>query len=71
MQITSKSSLPIRVLTGLCALVIALGFTSGSVLAHDDHPDKNLPAHEQPCPHEPPTGGHSASQVRQPIRLQI
>jgi hypothetical protein len=47
MKITS-SSLPKRVLTGLCALVIMLGFTPGSVLAHEDHPDKDLPAHEQP-----------------------
>ena len=69
MQITSKSSLPKRVLTGLCALVITLGFTSGSVLAHDDHPDKDLPAHEQPHPHEPPTGGHAnlASAATNPI----
>ena len=59
MQTTFKSPLPNRVLTGLCALAITLGFTSGGVLAHDDHPDKNLPAHEQPHPHEPPTGGHS------------
>ena len=59
MQITFKSPLPNRVLTGLCALAMTLGFTSGGVLAHDDHPDKNLPAHEQPHPHEPPTGGHS------------
>ena len=59
MQITSKSSLPNRILTGLCALAMTLGFTSGSVLAHDDHPDKDLPAHEQPHPHEPPTGGHA------------
>jgi hypothetical protein len=47
MQITS-SLLPNRVLTVLCALVIMLGFTPGSVLAHEDHPDKDLPAHEQP-----------------------
>jgi hypothetical protein len=38
---------------------MTLGFTSGSVLAHDDHPDKDLPPHEQPHPHEPPTGGHA------------
>ena len=37
---------------------MTLGSMSGSVLAHDDHPDKDLPAHEQPHPHEPPTGGH-------------
>ena len=54
MQITSSLLLN-RVLTGLCALVIMLGFTPGSVLAHEDHPDKKLPAHEQP--HE--SGGHS------------
>ena len=73
MQITSKSSLPKRVLTGLCALVITLGFTSGSVLAAEvseedykllqkikqEQADKEKPAHEQPHPHEPPTGGHS------------
>ena len=60
MQNTSKTSFPNRVLTGLCALAITLGFTSGSVLAHEDHPDKDLPPHEQPHPHEPPTGGHSS-----------
>ena len=59
MPITSKSSLPNGVLTGLCALVILLGFTPGSVLAHEDHPDKNLPAHEQPHAAEPPSGGHA------------
>ena len=73
MQITSKSSLPSRVLTGLCALVITLGFTSGSVLAAEvseedykllqkikqEQAGKEKPAHEQPHPHEPPTGGHS------------
>jgi hypothetical protein len=48
-KITS-SSLPNWVLTGLCALVIMLYFTPGSLLAHDDHPDKDLPAHEQPHP---------------------
>ena len=58
MQTTLNSSLPNRVLTGLCAVAITLGFTSGSVLAHEDHPDKDLPAHEQPHKAEPPTGGH-------------
>jgi hypothetical protein len=48
-KITS-SSLPNYVLIGLCALVIMLYFTPGSLLAHDDHPDKDLPAHEQPHP---------------------
>ena len=60
MQTTLNSSLPNRVLSVLCAGAITLGFTSGSVLAHEDHPDKDLPAHEQPHPHEPPTGGHSS-----------
>jgi hypothetical protein len=73
MQITLKSSLPNRVLTGLCALVITLGFASGSVLAAEvseedykllqkikqEQADKEKPAHEQPHPHEPPTGGHA------------
>ena len=73
MKITLKSSLPNRVLTGLCALVITLGFASGSVLAAEvseedykllqkikqEQADKEKPAHEQPHPHEPPTGGHA------------
>ena len=69
MQTTLNSSLPNRVLTVLCAGAITLGFTSGSVLAHEDHPDKDLPAHEQPHPHEPPTGGHAnlASAATNPI----
>jgi hypothetical protein len=58
LKITLSSSLK-RVLTGLCALVIMLYFTPGSVLAHEDHPDKDLPAHEQPHRSEPPTGGHA------------
>ena len=58
MQTTLNSSLPNRVLSVLCAGAITLGFTSGSVLAHEDHPDKDLPAHEQPHKAEPPTGGH-------------
>jgi len=73
MQKTSKSLLPNRVLTGLCALAIALGFASGSVLAvevsEEDYKllqkikqqqaKKKLPAHEQPHTKEPPTGGHA------------
>ena len=72
MQITS-SSLPIKVLTGLCALVIMLGFTPGSVLAVEvseedykllqkykqEQAGKEKPAHEQPHTAEPPTGGHA------------
>ncbi len=72
MQITS-SSLPNRVLTGLCALVIMLGFTPGSVLAVEvseedykllqkikqEQSHKEKPAHEQPHTAEPPTGGHA------------
>jgi hypothetical protein len=59
MQTTLNSSLPNRALTVLCAVAITLGFTSGSVLAHEDHPDKDLPAHEQSHKAEPPTGGHA------------
>ena len=72
MQITSQSSLLNWVLTGLCALVITLGFTPVSVLAvevsEEDYKllqkykqelaHKEKPAHEQPHPHAPPTGGH-------------
>jgi hypothetical protein len=50
MKIYLKSSLTNKALTGLCALVIMLGFAPGSVLSHEDHPDKDLPAHEQPHP---------------------
>ena len=57
MQTRLKSTFSGVVRAGLCA-AIALGFTTTSVLAHEDHPDKDLPAHEQPHPHEPPTGGH-------------
>jgi hypothetical protein len=35
------------------------GLSSGSVLATHDHPEKDLPAHEQPHKAEPPTGGHA------------
>lgn len=59
MQIRLRNTLSGVIRAGLCA-AIALGFTTGSVLAHDEHPDKSLPAHEQPHPHEPPTGGHSS-----------
>lgn len=73
MQITS-SSLPLRVLTGLCALIITLGFTPGSALAVEvseedykllqkikqEQTHKEKPAHEQPHTAEPPTGGHSS-----------
>jgi len=72
MQSTSESSLLNWVLTGLCALVIMLGFTPASVLAvevsEEDYKllqkykqelaHKEKPAHEQPHPHAPPTGGH-------------
>jgi len=58
MQTRLRNTFTGVVRAGLCA-AIALGFTTGSVLAHDEHPDKALPAHEQPHPHEPPTGGHS------------
>ena len=54
-------SLPLRmVLTGLCAVVIMFGFSTGSVLAHDDptHYDKSKEPHESPHKAEPPTGGH-------------
>ena len=58
MRTRLKNTLSCVVRAGLCAAIV-LGITTGSVLAHDDHPDKDLPAHEQPHPHEPPTGGHS------------
>jgi hypothetical protein len=46
-------------LTGLCAAAIALGLTAGGAVAHDERAaEKKLPPHEQPYPHEPPTGGH-------------
>jgi hypothetical protein len=41
-------------------LLFAVLVFTAPVLAHDDHPDKNLPAHEQPHKAEPPTGGHSS-----------
>ena len=73
MQITSQSSLLNWVLTGLCALVITLGFTPVSVLAVEvseedykllqkikqEQSHKEKQPHEQPHPHEPPTGGHA------------
>jgi hypothetical protein len=40
-------------------LLFAVLVFTAPVLAHDDHPDKNLPAHEQPHKAEPPTGGHA------------
>ena len=44
----------------LCTAVIFLGFTSGSVLAHEDpsHYDNSKAPHESPHKAEPPTGGH-------------
>jgi hypothetical protein len=47
-------------LTGLCTAVILLGFTSGSILAHDDpaHYDNSKAPHESPHKAEPPKGGH-------------
>jgi hypothetical protein len=45
-------------LIGPCTVAIMFGLSSGSVLATHDHPEKNLPAHEQPHKAEPPTGGH-------------
>jgi hypothetical protein len=64
MQTTSKSSLPNRLLTGLCVLAMTLGFTTGSVLAHDekgndDHYDHSGAPHETQYKAEPPTGGHA------------
>jgi hypothetical protein len=72
MQSTS-SFLPNRVLTGLCALVIMLGFTPGSVLAHEDHPDKDLPAHEQPHPDggNSDLAGAATNPIANLIQLQI
>jgi hypothetical protein len=72
MQITSSSLLN-RILTGLCALVIMLGFTPTSVLAVEvseedykllqkiklEQANKEKPAHAQPHTAEPPTGGHA------------
>jgi hypothetical protein len=46
-------------LIGLCTVAIMFGLSTGSVLAAHDHPEKNLPAHEQPHKAEPPTGGHA------------
>ena len=65
MQTTLNTFLPNRVLTGLCAVAITLGFTSGSVLAHDeqgndDHYDNSGAPHETPHKAEPPTGGHES-----------
>ena len=44
----------------LCTAVIFLGFTSGSVLAHEDpsHYDNSKAPHESSHKAEPPTGGH-------------
>ena len=44
----------------LCTAVIFLGFTSGSVLAHEDpsHYDNSKAPNESPHKAEPPTGGH-------------
>jgi hypothetical protein len=44
----------------LCAVAVMFGFTTGSVLAHDDptHYDKTKAPHESPHKAEPPTGGH-------------
>jgi hypothetical protein len=69
-----KITIPKKVLIGLCALVVMLGFTPGIVLSVEvsdedykllqkikqNKADKDLPPHEQPHPHEPPSGGHSS-----------
>ena len=49
---------------GLCAAIL-LGFTTGSVLAHDakgndDHYDDSKQPYEQPHKAEPPKGGHAS-----------
>jgi len=47
-----------------------LGLSSGSVLAHDDHPEKALPPHERPAPAHPaggPSGGNLAEAATNPI----
>jgi hypothetical protein len=87
MQTTTKSFLPNRVMTGLCALVISLAFTSGNALAVEvseedykllqkikqEQANKDKPAHEQAHPHQPPTGGHAnlASAATNPIANMI
>jgi hypothetical protein len=40
-------------LIGLCALAIVFGLTTGSVLAQEESPKKNLPPHKMPAPAEP------------------
>ena len=41
MQTRLRNALSVVVRAGLCA-AIALSFTTGGVLAHDDYPDKDL-----------------------------
>ena len=67
MQTRLKNTLSGMARAGLCA-VIALGFTTGSVLAHDkqgndDHYDHSGAPHETPHKAEPPSGGHPSLAV--------
>jgi hypothetical protein len=64
MQTRLKNTFTGVVPAGLCA-AIALGFTTGSVLAHDingsdNHYDDSKQPYEQPYKAEPPKGGHAS-----------
>jgi hypothetical protein len=64
MQTRLKNTLSGMARAGLCA-AIALGFTTGSVLAHDkqdndNHYDHSGAPHETPHKAEPPSGGHAS-----------
>ena len=60
MKVKHKSLYARVALTGLCSMIILLGFTTGNIMAQDDptHSDKSKAPHESPHKAEPPTGGH-------------
>ena len=61
MKVNHKSLYVRMALIGLCTVIILLGFTTGSILAHDDptHYDNSKAPHESPHKAEPPAGGHA------------
>jgi len=59
----------VKTLVQIC-WVVMFGLSSGSVLAHDDHPEKALPPHERPAPAHPagaPSGGNLAEAATNPV----
>jgi len=73
MQIKLKNLKLRMALIGFCTVAIVFGLTTGSVLAHDDSAEKNLPPHERPAPAGSPAGSSAnlAEAATNPIAPMI